>query len=313
MKAWPQKALAAADEELRKAPPRPLKPTLKRYSWSRLHADVLSSDVWGLVAEMAKTSRDRVEAFVARLDVYASGNQPRGSVEGFPLRALAVTWRCDAEELARIYAALEDPEIGWLDQDHVVTFWERNPDQEDPTAAERMRRHRARKKNAQLQTKRRDLGETSPQAESVTRNTVTVTTRADHTDTGEGSGRTSADAPAGAPQAVQRDSGTSGDSLSAAEAAELWLSTDGLRLVVERTECIPAVAQHRMGDWRRSLGGDPVALRETLAGLGETGIRSGRFLTLVDDEIARRKHLAQGPPLPLGPAIATGSRRKGHG
>jgi len=312
MKPWPQKALSAADEELRKAPPRPLRPSLRRFSWSRLHADVLSSDLWGLVAETAKTSRDRVEAFVARLDVYASGNQPRGSVEGFPLRALAVTWRCDAEELARIYAALEDPEIGWLDQDHVVTFWERNPDQEDPTAAERMRRHRARKKNAQLQAQRRAEKESFPQVESVTRNTVTVTTRSDHTYIGGKAGATAPPGPSEAPQAVQRDSGDSGIYLTAAESAEVWLSTDGLKLVIERGECLSAVAQMRIGRWRTALGGDPIVLREIFAGLSLTGFRSGRFLTLVDDEIARRKHLAQGPPLPLGPAIATG-RRTGNG
>ncbi|MGD0333926.1 MAG: hypothetical protein ABSA90_11815 [Xanthobacteraceae bacterium] len=88
-----------------------------------------------------------IEALVIRLEVFANANLPRGSLEGFSLAALAAYWDLPNEdELARVYAALKHPDVGWIDQDHLVTFWERNPDVEDTTAAERQRRFRARRK-----------------------------------------------------------------------------------------------------------------------------------------------------------------------
>jgi hypothetical protein len=45
-----------------------------------------------------------------------------------------------ANNVARVYAALE--EIGWIDQQYLSNWDERQPDKEDPTAKERQRRLR---------------------------------------------------------------------------------------------------------------------------------------------------------------------------
>jgi hypothetical protein len=46
----------------------------------------------------------------------------------------------------QVYASLERPDIGWIADGMIVDFHDRNPDVEDPTAAERQRRRRSRDK-----------------------------------------------------------------------------------------------------------------------------------------------------------------------
>jgi hypothetical protein len=148
---------------------------MRRFTWYRDHAAVVDDARWSLVARMTGAPLPIVEAFQRRLDLFANSNTPRGSLEGFSVSALSARWGLsDDDLLARIYAAMETPEVGWIDQDHLVTFWDRNPDVEDTTAAERMRRMRARRRAA----KEAPI-EASPQADSVTRNNRNVTTRAD--------------------------------------------------------------------------------------------------------------------------------------
>lgn len=119
----------------------------RRWTWCRLHHGLIDDMRWRLVARLTGTSLPLIEALIVRLEDFANVNQPRGSLEGFSLTTLAVYWDLpDERQLAAIYAALEHPDVGWIDQDHLVTFWERNPDQEDHTAAERQRRLRARRK-----------------------------------------------------------------------------------------------------------------------------------------------------------------------
>jgi hypothetical protein len=121
---------------------------MRRFAWRRkwndgpyMHAD---DKRLRLVARRAGIMLPIVEAFVDRLDDYANQNTPRGSVEGFSIEALAAHWSMPNEDvLARIYAALESPDIGWIDQDHIVDFWARNPDTEDSTATPRQQRSRA--------------------------------------------------------------------------------------------------------------------------------------------------------------------------
>jgi hypothetical protein len=48
------------------------------------------------------------------------------------------------EEAKAIYACLAHADIGWIADGVIADFQDRNPDQEDPTATERQRRHRSR-------------------------------------------------------------------------------------------------------------------------------------------------------------------------
>jgi hypothetical protein len=120
----------------------------RRFVWCRLDHSLLDDLRWRLVARVAAAPLNIVEALVVRLEVFASSNKPRGSIEGFSISALAAHWDVAEETLARVWAALSRPDIGWIDQGYLVTFWDRNPDTEDPTAAERQRRFRARRKEA---------------------------------------------------------------------------------------------------------------------------------------------------------------------
>jgi hypothetical protein len=120
---------------------------MRRFTWVRAENEVYNDDIWRLVARMAGAPLHLVEIVVLRLDLFASKNRPRGSLDGFSIAALAARWNMANDDmLARIYAALEHPDIGWIDQDHLVTFWDRNPDTEDTTAADRTHRSKAFKK-----------------------------------------------------------------------------------------------------------------------------------------------------------------------
>jgi hypothetical protein len=84
-----------------------------------------------------------VEALVVRLELHASKSQPRGYVGDFNAEAMAVRWGADVDMVLRVFAELERADVGWIDQEHVVSFWARNPDgDQDPTAAERQARKR---------------------------------------------------------------------------------------------------------------------------------------------------------------------------
>ena len=295
-------------------PPGPRKATLRRFTWSRLHADLPSMDIWGLVAEMAKSDRAKVEALVWRLETYASTTQPRGSLVAFPLRALAVTWRCEADELARIYAALEHPHVGWLEGDVIVTFWERNPDQEDPTGPERAKRSRARRKIiGAMQAKRAPPAEILdelarqgldyPQVRTVTRDTVTVTPRAEQSrQQADEAAKISGAAPAAAPQAVQGETGESGEN---SIEPVLWLATEGKRILVERLNETPVKAEMRLERWQREIGGDLAALVTILDRAAASDLVVARFLVTVSEAITRHRLEAKGPLLPMPPSLAS--------
>jgi hypothetical protein len=111
------------------------------------------------IARATGTTLPLVEAFVERLDDFASQNTPRGSLEGFSIEDLGAYWSLASDEvLARIYAQLESPDIGWIDHDFIVDFWARNPDVEDTTAAERQARSTGFKKAMEEIARQEKLG-----------------------------------------------------------------------------------------------------------------------------------------------------------
>ncbi|MDP1671272.1 MAG: hypothetical protein Q8L63_04205 [Alphaproteobacteria bacterium] len=95
-------------------------------------------------------SLSTVLAFVNRLEELgndaANRGDIRGSVVGFKTQDFAAALDITPEEAGRLFAALEHPDIGWLADGMIADFHDRNPDIDDPTAAERKRRERARTK-----------------------------------------------------------------------------------------------------------------------------------------------------------------------
>jgi hypothetical protein len=95
-------------------------------------------------------SLSTVLAFVNRLEELgndaANRGDIRGSVVGFKSQDFGAALDITPEEAGRLFAALEHPDIGWLADGMIADFNDRNPDIDDPTAAERKRRERTRTK-----------------------------------------------------------------------------------------------------------------------------------------------------------------------
>lgn len=318
---WPD---PPADAPLPKAndPPGRAKPTLKRYTWSRLHHDLPTMDLWPLVAEMAGSERARVEAFVWRLEIYASTNRPRGSLDGFNIKALAAAWRVPAEELVRIYEALGDADVGWIEDDVIVTFWDRNPDSDDdPTAAGRSKRSRKRRKiKLALAARGASLSEVLDELErqgvgypnvatTVTRDGVTVTPRADQIKTESGTSTPPPPHTAAARLAAEEQD-TAG--YQDADSAEVWLAFHGKRILVERMQESRARAEQRMARWRAQLGGSPIALAFIIDQVSASDFITAKFMVAITEAIKRWQRDANGPQLPLPPVMQQG-RRAGYG
>lgn len=283
----------------------PAKPTLRRITWCRVHHELLHLDLWALVADMAKVDLALVEAFVVRLEIHASASMHRGHVEDFNIAALAAKWRRGKDELARIYAALEHPDVGWIDQDQIVSFWARNPDLEDPTAAERQRNKRARDKAAKADARmaRQGLSTVTRDSRDVTRDSVTVTTRSDQIKKKEGLGE---EGSSGAADSVHTRSGESGD-------FDLWLMSGGCRIVVECLEVQAPSAQVRIARWKKTLGDDDAAARalvKIIQAAEATNLRGARFHNLISDQVTRHRLQLEGPQLPLMPPRPKG---RAHG
>ncbi len=137
------------------AAPRP--PHRKRYGWLRLYNDFPTHPKWALVATMTCVDKSRVVAIVAYVLTIANKGKPRGSIADFDMLECAAGLAIPPDEVRRVYKTLEDRD--WIQQGFISTWDDRQPDAEDPTAAERQKRARQRKKERrrmELDASRRD-------------------------------------------------------------------------------------------------------------------------------------------------------------
>jgi hypothetical protein len=116
----------------------------RQFSWCRLWNGFLDDPLLRVVAAMTALPLYQVQAFVTRLDVLANKSTPRGYVGDFKATEFAAAQGMSAEDAARLFNALEHPDIGWIEQDTLTGFWNRNRDEEDRTGPERDRRRKAR-------------------------------------------------------------------------------------------------------------------------------------------------------------------------
>jgi hypothetical protein len=273
------------DRTWRPRPPTP--PHLRRYGWWRAYRGLPRHSKWRLVAAKTGVPIDRVTIIAIDLIDQASTGRPRGSLAEYSIEECAAHFGFEAEEVARVYACLE--EIGWIDQEYLVTWDERQPDQEDQTSAERQQRFRKKKRAERL----------SPTRNGVTAVTgVTVTTRQDKT----------LESPP-AVKVIHINSGDSGDSLTGKEAAEVWLATEARRILIDQQVAISVgkasaedQAKTKIERWLRDLNGDA----ETLAGFIKTvdanHFAGARFLNLIGDQLRRHVATAKNEAmLPLPP------------
>lgn len=331
---------------------------MRRFTWCRAENAVYDDKIWRLAARMSGAPLHLVEAFVLRLDLHASAAKPRGTLDGFSIPALAAHWgTANDDVLARIYAALEHPDIGWIEDDHLVTFWDRNPDTEDTTAADRTHRSKAFKRAMKAIAAYKHEGRIDaaaqaamirnlyalreearaghfPRGELVRRlalllqlsteaeahvvsgvTTVSLTPRSDQkflntgnsvdnraaAAAGESPGLSEGDSSLGARAADQPARAQQPNADPQAQ-AELWLNSEGRRIVVVRMLWKPTLAATRIERWWREAGCDYAVLAGIIRRVGDSRAEGARFEALVDDGVKRHaEQTANGPQLGLMP------------
>lgn len=122
----------------------------KRYGWWRAYNDLSRHPKWRVIARLAQpdapmdpdVSVSDVLAVVLDLLCTASKAKHRGRIDDWKPLEAAAALDMPLDKVLRIRAALEDSDVGWVDQDFIVDWHERQPDSEDPTANERQQRRR---------------------------------------------------------------------------------------------------------------------------------------------------------------------------
>jgi hypothetical protein len=128
---------------LARSAPRP--PWRKRYGWYRLYDGFWRHPKWKVAARLAGGIHVTAAiCVVGTLLECANKGKPRGSVEDYSFEEAAASLNLEVQDVERVYGALEG--MGWIDRAYLVTWDERQPDKEDPSAAERQARARMRKR-----------------------------------------------------------------------------------------------------------------------------------------------------------------------
>ena len=110
-------------------------PWRKRYGWYRLYDGFWRHPKWKVAARLAGGIHVTAAiCVVGTLLECANKGKPRGCVEDYSFEEAAASLDLETQDVERIYGALEG--MGWIDRAFLVTWDERQPDNEDPTAAD---------------------------------------------------------------------------------------------------------------------------------------------------------------------------------
>lgn len=265
----------------------PAAPRQKRYGWYRKYVGFIGHPKWRLVARDANVHLAFVHVIVDALLEVAAKARARGSVADCEFDVIAIATDIPPDEVAKAYRAL--CELGWIEQDHIVDWPDRQPEAEDPTNAERQRRYRANKR-ATTRNKQMGVGETEIAARAAAR--VTPVQR---------------QAALPAPPVVETTF-----TGSAEAAAKAWLFGDGGAGYGQACTIIAANyginrvnADARIRAWLKTMSGDAAALATIISGAREHNLRDERFRGVVEGQI---RDAAAGEKLPFGPVAITGGR-----
>lgn len=301
----------------------------RKFHWCRLRNDFIDMALWRVVAAAVGLQLTQVQAFVARLDILANKSIPRGYVGDFDAAEFGAAHDMPAADCARLFAALE--ERGWIEQERLTTFWERNPDKDDASAGERKARERAFK--GALRELARLTREGLIGVPERTRREIAIFALRDqgrhglltwaeqqpklaglmHLSTGHASHNvTDRDIVTVTPRAEQileeqpvdnfghgargAAAELSEEEKSAAQAiaAEAWLQADAVRIVTERMKIPSTLAATKILRWQhQELGGDALALRDIIEKVDRAGYVDVRFHSEVSDAVARFPRQAQ--------------------
>jgi hypothetical protein len=126
----------------------------KRYDWFRLYNDFIGHPKFRYVARACGMSVCEVSMIALALLRTANRSKPRGWVRDFSVIDCGAALDIDPDKVGEVFRKLES--LGWIDQDYLVTWDERQPDKEDPTNAERQKRHREKLKRERAGKAERD-------------------------------------------------------------------------------------------------------------------------------------------------------------
>lgn len=116
--------------------------------WCRLYNGCADHPKWRRIAADAEARVGDVIATVMKLMEVANRGRPRGSLADFSPVEWALSLQVERPVIDRIWTALEA--VGWVDQDWLTTWDERQREREDATTTKRSREYRARKKTERL-------------------------------------------------------------------------------------------------------------------------------------------------------------------
>jgi hypothetical protein len=213
-----------------------------------------------------------IQAVAIALLCKANGARPRGSLAEFSPLECAAALDLPAEHVIRIYAAFE--ESGWIDQDYLTTWDDRQPDKEDPTAAERQRRRRAKIK-----------GQWPKEVVHMSRRDKRDVTTEERRQLQEEPVDNSAVVPVESPLA-----------------ADEWLNALGVAIVADRLDKPALKAVETIARWCRDSSPEIVA--EAVKAADKINYVGAQFHNLVTTQIARARYQeTNGPVLLLGPVL----------
>ena len=124
----------------------PHPPKERQHFWFRQYFGFWDHPKWEVVARHAQVPTLVAGAIANKLCECAGKGRPKGSLDKWSAAECAASlklWQLemDARDVDRVYGALEA--FGWIDQGFIPEWYERQPD--DPTAAERQTRWRAKR------------------------------------------------------------------------------------------------------------------------------------------------------------------------
>jgi hypothetical protein len=316
-------------------PPKKTGPRAARNTWLRLFNTFPDHPKWGLVAIEAGVTRELVIATVVKLLTIANKAHARGSVEDYSSEEWASTLESQAraaprEEAQRIFDVLHRQ--GWIDQGFLVTWYEHNPEQEDPTRAERVKRHREKRraeKNTQALARLAALKPapsapapppTSTSSETAFQSTVTPF----HPDKAGGIGtydrsRNGVSAVSETPRSDQKlrelAKGSSDEAWYLPGRAREWLygardsRGEGLEVVMMRTGRSENFARFLIGECLKVLDSDHDQVAQIIIAAIGQDVQGAAFKELVDQHIGNARDRISGQPgLPLAVALSGGRR-----
>ena len=260
-----------------------------------------------------------VHVIVDALLQAASKARRRGWIGDFDFEDCAAATDIPVEQVAAVCRVLTD--IGWLAQEHIIDWPDRQPDQEDPTATERQRtkraKDRARRAVAMGTARPEDLQLLSTDEQEMLSKLSKVS-------------RVTAEAPAApVPTLVAPISWfePADDSTEAEKVAQTnnehiarqWLFGSGgtdfgpaSKIVADNFGCNRFSAHDMVIRWSRDLAGDSVTLAKIIDGAEQHALNADAFQNVVRQRIADAVKVKEnGPTLPLGIGAIRGGRANG--